>query len=310
MSRKRTSILIPASYAAAAAVSSSLEVDIPEQLQEFSKSSLSLADMNKMMLDGVLPEEARIDWKVPRESCPIPIHQQIIVFCSFFEHGFGVPCCSFLCGLHFFFGIELVNLNPNSILHIAIFVYLCEAFLGVLPHFDLFRHLFVLRPLPTTENQVAIGGIGVQLRKKEVYINIPLKTENKNWKDEWFYCDNPPPVLADFTGAKAIPQAHWTERPDPTNPQVVALLKKIADLKAEGVDGIIVAKSFIIRRVQPQKLQCHPAWDYVNEDETREVPDPPNGELRRRRLVKMFEGEILQDHSLVSKAYNKGTLRA
>ncbi|KAK2630859.1 hypothetical protein QOZ80_UnG0723320 [Eleusine coracana subsp. coracana] len=222
-----------------------------------------------MVVDGILLEQVRIDWKVPCESCPIPIHKQIIMLSSFFEHGFGVPCCSFLHELLFFYGTELVNLNPNSILHITIFVHMCEAFLGTLPHFNLFRRLFVLRPLPKNENQVAIGGGVFQLRKKEAYINVLLKTGNKNWKDDWFYCDNPLPVLANFTSAKATPLAQWTEKPDPTNPQVVALLKKIADLKAEGVDRITIAKSFIVHRVQPLKLQSYPAWDYVNDDAER-----------------------------------------
>ncbi|KAK3118949.1 hypothetical protein QOZ80_9BG0711170 [Eleusine coracana subsp. coracana] len=206
MGRKKVSTSIPAT-STAATTSSVSEIDILEQLQKFLKSNLSQDDMNQMVVDGILLEQVRIDWKVPRESCPIPIQKQIVVFRSFFEHGFGVPCCSFLRGLLFFYGIELVNLNPNSILHITIFVHMCEAFLGILRHFNLFRHLFVLRPLPTKYNQVAIGGVGFQLRKKEAYINMPLKTGNKNWKDEWFYYDNPPPVLADFTGAKAIPLA-------------------------------------------------------------------------------------------------------
>ncbi|KAK2630843.1 hypothetical protein QOZ80_UnG0722230 [Eleusine coracana subsp. coracana] len=206
MGHKKVPTSIPATSTAAAASSSS-EIDISEQLRKFSKSNLSQVNMNQMVIDDILPEQVRIDWKVPRESCPIPIHKQIVVFCSFFEHGFGVPCCSFLCELLFFYGIELVNLNPNSILHITIFVHMCEAFLGILPHFNLFRHLFVLRLLSTKYHQVAIGGVGFQLRKKEAYINVPLKTGNKNWKDEWFYCDNPPLVLADFTGAKAIPLA-------------------------------------------------------------------------------------------------------
>jgi hypothetical protein len=38
------------------------------------------------------------------------------------------------------------HLNPNSVLHIAIFVHLCEAFLGIELHFDLFYYLFHLKP--------------------------------------------------------------------------------------------------------------------------------------------------------------------
>lgn len=61
-----------------------------------------------------------------------------------FEHGFGLPYCSFFRGLLHFYGLELINLNPNSILDIAIFIHLCEAFLGIRPHFNPFRYLFVL----------------------------------------------------------------------------------------------------------------------------------------------------------------------
>ncbi|GJM95779.1 hypothetical protein PR202_ga12557 [Eleusine coracana subsp. coracana] len=107
---------------AAATESSSSELEILEQLREFSKSILTTTDLNTMVMGGLLPEQARIDWKVRKETHPFPIHKQIVVFRSFFEHGFRVPCCSFLHGLLFIYGIELVNLNLNSILHIAIFV--------------------------------------------------------------------------------------------------------------------------------------------------------------------------------------------
>jgi len=43
------------------------------------------------------------------------------------------PLATF-CGVFFFFwGIQLHHLTPDSILHIAIFVQLCEAFLGIIP---------------------------------------------------------------------------------------------------------------------------------------------------------------------------------
>jgi hypothetical protein len=32
-----------------------------------------------------------------------------------------------------YYGIEYLNLNPNGIFHTAVFVHLCEAFLGIKP---------------------------------------------------------------------------------------------------------------------------------------------------------------------------------
>ena len=55
-------------------------------------------------------------------------------------------------------GIQLHHLIPESILHIAIFIQLCEAFLGIHPHFDLFKSLFSLNPCPNLRNIARIGG--------------------------------------------------------------------------------------------------------------------------------------------------------
>ena len=49
----------------------------------------------------------------------------------------------------FNWGIQAHHLTPNSILHIAIFVHLCVAFLGIEHHFNLFQHLFHLKPQPS-----------------------------------------------------------------------------------------------------------------------------------------------------------------
>lgn len=55
----------------------------------------------------------------------------MVVFTSFFECGFEIPTGDFFRGLLHYYKIELVHLNPNSILDIAIFINLCEAFLGI-----------------------------------------------------------------------------------------------------------------------------------------------------------------------------------
>jgi hypothetical protein len=40
------------------------------------------------------------------------------------------------------YGVELHNLSPNSISQAAIFVAVCEGYLGITPHWDLWTHLF------------------------------------------------------------------------------------------------------------------------------------------------------------------------
>jgi hypothetical protein len=71
-----------------------------------------------------------------------------------------LPTCDFLCGLLDHYHIQLVHLNPNSILQIAIFVHLCEAFLGISPDFPLFKNY--LKYQPSAANWKVIGGVGLQ----------------------------------------------------------------------------------------------------------------------------------------------------
>jgi hypothetical protein len=43
----------------------------------------------------------------------------------------------FLCSLLQFYNLELHHLPPSGILHMVAFVTLCEAYMGIKPHFDL-----------------------------------------------------------------------------------------------------------------------------------------------------------------------------
>ena len=50
----------------------------------------------------------------------------------------------FLRGLLHYYKIELQHLNPNGIQHMATFIALCEGFLGINPHFNLWRYFFAI----------------------------------------------------------------------------------------------------------------------------------------------------------------------
>ena len=54
------------------------------------------------------------------------------------------PSQRFLRGLLHYYGLELQHLNPNGIQHISAFVVLCEGYLGIEPHFELWKYLFVV----------------------------------------------------------------------------------------------------------------------------------------------------------------------
>jgi hypothetical protein len=57
----------------------------------------------------------------------------VVSFVAFYERGFGTAPHQFLCSLLRYYGIELHHLTPSRVLHIAAFVILCEAYLGIDP---------------------------------------------------------------------------------------------------------------------------------------------------------------------------------
>jgi hypothetical protein len=65
--------------------------------------------------------------------------------------------CSFFKGLLEYYGIEYLNLNPNSIFHVFVFVHFCEAFLGIKPHWVLFRMFFRVKPQPRANDPRVVG---------------------------------------------------------------------------------------------------------------------------------------------------------
>jgi len=107
-----------------------------------------------------------VQWRtVEGHDRPYEATNEIVTFILFIEHGFGVPSI-FFRGLVFYWGIQAHHLTPNSTLHISIFVHLCEIFLGIKPHFNLFRHLFHLKPEPNAREIDEVGGVGLHLRQE------------------------------------------------------------------------------------------------------------------------------------------------
>ena len=83
------------------------------------------------------------EWLLPGDDdLPSPPDGYVVLFAHFHEHGLMTPTHKFLHGLLHYYKIELQHLNPNGIQHMAVFIALCEGFLGIRPHFDLWRHFF------------------------------------------------------------------------------------------------------------------------------------------------------------------------
>ena len=80
------------------------------------------------------------------ESLPNPSKGEWVCLVPHLVRGLGFPIHPFLRGLLEFYGLQLHNLTPASILHIAGFIALCELSLGYEAHCALWKKLFCLVP--------------------------------------------------------------------------------------------------------------------------------------------------------------------
>ena len=123
---------------------------------------------------------------------------------------------SVLRGLLFFWGIQLHHLTPDSILHIAIFVQLCEAFFGIHPHFELFKSPFSLNPCPNLRIIARVVGADLQFHPSmaEKYTPYTLCRQIGDWKAEWFYIDNHAPAFPERTPGPPKQHNEWYAHAD------------------------------------------------------------------------------------------------
>lgn len=149
--------------------------------EEWSPSVMDKPALEKLVEAGLLKDEGTAGWRpAAGELYPMPNTNELVVFEGFFERGFGVPIHPFLRKLIRYWGVSLCNLHPNTILHVSIYIDFCESYLGILPHFNLFCHLFVLKKRGGSRSRVC-GGVYLQLREGmiEKYISAPLNTSLK-----------------------------------------------------------------------------------------------------------------------------------
>jgi hypothetical protein len=79
-----------------------------------------------------------------------------VFFSAYALAGLVPPVSSFFLMLLEFYGLQLQHLSPNSITLVAIFVHLCEIFVGVRPSVRLFRRFFVMKA--ASQRPPLIGG--------------------------------------------------------------------------------------------------------------------------------------------------------
>jgi hypothetical protein len=111
------------------------------------RSSVTERKLEELVRDGLLRPRAnrsQPEWRVSPSDHrePVPPAGYVVSFVAFHERGLGMPPSRFMRALLHHYKVELHYLALNSISQAAIFAVVCEGYLGMEPHWNLWLHLF------------------------------------------------------------------------------------------------------------------------------------------------------------------------
>jgi len=143
---------------------------------------------------------SRPEWITPAADHrePRPPKGYVVSFAKFHRHGLGSPPSRFMRALCHHYGVELQHFSPNAITTAVIFTVVCEGYLGMMPHWDLWLHLYwgelfhapggaigVRKPVRAgCLNLVQKTGKAEEPRE---YIPVGLTSNHAQWDSQRFY---------------------------------------------------------------------------------------------------------------------------
>src|SRR3954464_12188521 len=215
------------------------------------RSTFGAGDRDALVADGMVVAG---DVRLPGdESIPAPAADERVCFQAFFHRGFALPLHHFVRGLLYSYRLQLHDLTPNGILHIACFITLCEAFLGIYPHCGLWRRLFSVK---RTNSDYAVGRVGISIGDKNSYFDLEKIDSVSGWRKSWFYLKDRCVAgqqfgLASFNpGVRVVRQASWSHSLTAEESSALTpFLERIALLKDALTGGKLISV-FTGRRIQ------------------------------------------------------------
>jgi hypothetical protein len=236
---------------------------IPDPQAAWVRSTMTEAKIQALVDRGLLRPKTEVEWRASvGEDFPSEDVKEKVVFASFFEGGFNLPARDFFRGLLYYNRLELVHLVPNSITVVSTFIHFCEAYLGILPHFTLWKYFFCIKN--TGKRSGPVGALMFTLRSglKAEWIDTDLPDNTAGWRSEWFYILDQNPGLLRWIGHKPVKISEWDlGLPTRDLEDLKGVLELVSDMKKRGVTGAAVARSFCWQMIQPIKDRVHPAYE-------------------------------------------------
>jgi hypothetical protein len=228
-------------------------------------SIVSESDIFHLVSIGVLPPKELYSWRICREVIvPTEDTHESIIYVPFLICGFALPISPFFRGLLDFYRLNLTHLNPNSILQVFVFVHLCEAFLGVLLQFGLWKHLYHCRPGMAGGKHQLVGARVWRCAVGERLSRHPTQGQHQGMAPGMVHRGESWEFSPPRSGRQSdVRTPSWTESPtDQEVAEARALLAKVGLLKERGLTAKAMVVDFIFKNIQPLKDRAYPAYLY------------------------------------------------
>jgi hypothetical protein len=270
-------------------------------------------DLEKAQANGLISDDDQVIFP-STERIPKPKSGFQVMFFAFLLRGLSLPAHEFLRWLLFVYSVQLHQLTPNSILHIAYFITLCESFLRIDPHFLLWRSLFWLRSSVSLSKKPELGGAVISFHAESYYLEFSMAASVQGWRTKWFYIKDRKFSSSDeygispFDASQELKKfASWDSPPnDAEMEEVKPLLARIQELKGGrggALSGTQLMAFFLQCRIQPLQHRLSKLWTFSGlEDPSRVSEDL----MEKKDLDKRVRAltTLTKDHEVADLAAN------
>ena len=257
-----------AAKASIAAGKSAAAEDLKKKTGDWARSTFSQEDVDELKRQDLL---AGMEYRIPGdEEIPKPPKGWRVIFFSFLFRGLSLPAHEFLRGLLFVYGLQLYHLTPNSLLHVAVFITFCECYLGIDPHWGLWKSLYQVRG-QSGDERYTIGGCGFSVKSSAKFLENAGVDSVQNWRNKWFYVkdmpvENQEENLAAFVDVKADNLPSWqnklTKKERLEVKRLMPRVEEAVNVLSQEYGFVRLISIFIGRRLQPLQARLTPMWEY------------------------------------------------
>ncbi|KAK1629128.1 hypothetical protein QYE76_003443 [Lolium multiflorum] len=260
---------------------------------EWERSKISNQDTNMLKRLGLMKKEDAIRFP-SEESYPKPPMEYRVSFVDHLIRGLSAPIHDFLRGLLFVYGIQLHQLTPNSILHISIFITLCECFLGIPPNWALWKRIFCLRRNGSHNVTYNIGGVVICVRTDVDYFDVKFPDSVQGWRKKWLYiheesANSVEHNIIPFDGSARIQRrrswdAEASEEEKKATEALMSRIHQLQNTRGKELSGVQITAYFLRIRVQPLQARKNPLWTYSGENDANRI----SSDLSAKDLEKLI----------------------